>query len=138
MDGRGKARLRFLGTVATSLVHFYMAFLGFIGRLNYTVDSRYVWVEQIARADYWAVIHLIAGATLVAGLHFQRHEGKALSWSWAVMLTWTVFNMLWALTTVRAVSLVAPGLAAFVALGAFVLSRSWDATPITKAHADEG
>jgi len=118
-------RMRNLGTVATALVHAYLAIIGVFDRLSYTVPTKYELLQDVASDGSWIPLHGIMAVLLIAGFWRVKWESQLASASSALMGAWAVFNLLWGISAVQPVSLAAPGLALFVSVGAHVLAASW-------------
>lgn len=125
--------------VGAIAAHGYLATLGWLGLLNFTVNTKYPPIAVVANSDLWAWIHTIAALVLVGGLvhrpywkpAWRGHVSEiplaaiACSVGFSAMATWAFFNMLWGVTTTRPVSLAGPGLAFVVAAGEQLLANAW-------------
>jgi hypothetical protein len=139
-------RSRVFTTVLVACAHIYLALIGFVGLLNYTVPTPYEILEEIAAEEYWSWVHLACAAILLASLcapKFYPHLGPwrselplvalACSAGFALLTSWALFNLLWGLSAVRPVSLAGPGMALVVALGEQLLANAW-----TRGSHDKG
>lgn len=138
MPTAGHYRSRVVTTAVVACAHCYLAMIGFTGLLNYTVPTRYQFLEEIGAEQYWSWIHLACAAVLLASLTAPTYRPKLGSWTselplaalacalgFALLTSWALFNLLWGLSTVRPVSLAGPGLALVVALGEQLLAHAW-------------
>lgn len=132
-------RAHVAATLGAAAAHFYLSVLGVVGFLNYMVETRYTLLNEVA-ADYlWAWIHGAVAVVLVASMfkwHTRFREmtlpAIACSIAFAAMFTWAFFNLVWGVSTVRAVSLAGPGLAFTVAVGEQLLANAWNREASTK------
>jgi hypothetical protein len=141
MPSQAHHRSRVIGTAGAALAHIYLAVLGTIGYLNYTVPTRYEFLYIVADQWAWSWIHGAIAMFLLASLLAPYRRVPVLettlaqiacSCAFAVMLTWAFFNALWGLSTIRPVSLAAPGLAIIVAVGEQVLAHAWNRGATTR------
>lgn len=139
-------RSRVITTVVVAGAHAYLAMIGFTGLLNYTITTKYEFLEQITRQQYWSWIHLACAAMLLASLLAPKHYPHIGPWrselplvalacsaGFALLTSWALFNLLWGLSAVRPVSLAGPGMALVVALGEQLLANAW-----TRGSHDKG
>lgn len=141
MLSREHHRLRLFGTLGAIVAHTYLAAIGTVSLLNYTVPSRYSILAEVASDDLWTWLHAICAVVLLVGLHNptrripyfgNRLIAVACSLGFAFMLTWAFFNLVWGLTAVSPVSLAGPGLAIVVAAGEQMLAYAWNRGALTK------
>lgn len=126
MQAAARRTTRIAATFAVAAAHAYLVLVGLFDRLNYTQPSQYEIVERAASNHVWVGIHAVLTVALLVGLwHNRGWEWRVCSASAGFMGAWAFFNLLWGLSAVAPVSLAAPGLAAFVAFGAHVLSTAW-------------
>ena len=133
-------RARTFATVGAAAAHGYLAILGFIGSLDFTVPSEYALLHELAGAHLWAWVHGAVALLLLTALGkpYQMcrigtvRASVACSIGFALMLIWAFFNLLWGLSTVRPVSLAGPGLAFIVAAGEQLLAHAWNRGALTK------
>jgi hypothetical protein len=126
MQAAARRTTRIACTIAVASAHFYLGMIGLFDRLNYSRPTPYALIEAAANQQTWVFIHLTLAVLLLVGLwHDRGWEWRVCSASAGFMGGWAFFNLLWGLSTPVPVSLAAPGLAAFVAFGAHVLSVTW-------------
>lgn len=132
-------RARIAATLGAAGAHLYLSVLGSIGFLNYTVETRYTLLNDVAADFLWAWIHGAVALLLVASLlksHTRFREmavpAIACNIGFAAMFTWAFFNFIWGMSTVRPVSLAGPGLAFAVAAGEQLLANAWNREDSTK------
>lgn len=136
-------RGRVLATLVAAGAHTYLATLGAIHMLNYTVDTTFEVLALAASSEAWTWIHGACAVLLVGAVAYgpEKHlhaRWRQLRWrcffpvgsiacsvSFAMLTTWAFFSMVWGLTTVRPVSLAGPGLAFVVAFGEQLLANAW-------------
>lgn len=131
-------RSRAFGTLGAAGAHTYLAVIGFMSLLDFTVPTEYEVLEQIASQDYWSWIHLGCAVTLVLSLWSPYRSLRIRRWhselplasiacsiGFTMMFVWALFNMLWGLSATRPVSLAGPGLALIVAAGEQLLANAW-------------
>jgi hypothetical protein len=127
-------RARVAGTLGAAGAHSYLATIGSLGLLNYTVPTEYSLIDEVAAEPYWAWIHAVVALALVGSLWRPTWKplggdlpvtAIACSLGFAMMFSWAFFNLLWGLSTVRPVSLAGPGLALIVAAGEQLLANAW-------------
>lgn len=109
-------------------VHFFLALLAWVGRLGFTVDPTWQWLE-LAASDplIWIPVNLACGLFIAVGISMDRRGmiKHSLSVSAGVILSWAFFATLWGLNSVSDVSLAGPVLGAGVGAGAWALSRAY-------------
>lgn len=120
--------------MVVAVAHLYLAALGAVGNLNYTVPSRYTLLQEVANDHLWAWLHALAAVVLLSSLrhpyrHLQGFDSPratiASSFGFSIMAIWAFFNMLWGVSSIRPVSLAGPGLAFIVAIGEQLLAHAW-------------
>lgn len=135
-------RARVAGTLGAAGAHTFLATIGALDLLNYTVPTKYELVDQVAAEGHWALAHAIIAVVLVVSLrwgewrrtpHSMPVPAIACSAAFAIMFTWAFFNLLWGLSAVRPVSLAGPGLAFIVAAGEHLLATAWNRGTYNKA-----
>lgn len=141
MLSREHHRLRILGTLGAIAAHVYLAAIGTVSLLNYTVPSRYQILGEVASDDLWTWIHAGCATLLTLALFFphlrvpprgNRFPAVACSVGFAFMLTWAFFNLIWGVSAISPVSLAGPGLAIVVAAGEQMLAYAWNRGALTK------
>lgn len=138
MPTAGHHRSRVITTTLVAAAHGYLALIGFTGLLNYTVPTKYEFLEEVAAEPYWSWTHLICGTVILASLIAPTYRPKIGPWTselplaalacalgFALLTSWALFNLLWGLSAVRPVSLAGPGMALVVALGEQLLAHAW-------------
>lgn len=130
-----------IGTLGAAMAHGYLATLGFLGYLNYTVGTNYVLLNEIASDDLWAWIFTITAILLLVSVFIPYRRVKLFnapfaqvicSVAFAAMLTWAFFTLLWGLSTTRPVSLAGPGLAFAVSAGEQLMAHAWNRGATTR------
>jgi hypothetical protein len=140
MPTRAHHRSRVVATACVAAAHAYLASIGSVGYLNFTVRSDYPLLHELASSTLWTWLHAIAAVAILASLTSPyRHcwvgtprATVACSFGFAIMLVWSVFNFLWGFSTIRPVSLAGPGLALAVAAGEQLLAHAWNREATTK------
>ena len=122
MDDAHKSLARHLGMGVVASAHVLLAVLGITNKLEFTQRSTFPVLETAASTELWVPIHLVIGIGLIFATLKHKWERCALSASAGFMGTWSVFNLLWGLSTIREVSLAGPTLGLCVAASAYVLS----------------
>jgi hypothetical protein len=138
MPSRAHYRARVSATVGAAVIHTYLAVIGWLGLLDYTVPTQYEVLAQIAAQDYWSWIMMgCAIFLLLSLLDPQRHvrigthkaelplAAVAANVGFTMMFVWAFFNLTWGLSADRPVSLAGPGLAFAVAFGELILASAW-------------
>lgn len=138
MPTRAHHRTRVFSTAAAAGAHGYLATIGALGLLNYTVPTPYAVLEEIAAESYWFWIHAVCSILLLASLRAPYAHPRIRNWyaevpyaviacqiGFTMMFCWALFNLLWGLSVERPVSLAGPGLAFIVAAGEQILANAW-------------
>lgn len=146
MPTAGHHRARVVSTVGAAAIHAYLAILGWVGLLDYTVPTQYEVLQQIAAQDYWSWIMIGCSVFLLVSLRapykhvtFRRHTSElplaavACNTGFTMLFVWAFFNLVWGLSAQRPVSLAGPGLAFAVSFGELVLATAW-----TRGSHDKG
>jgi hypothetical protein len=113
-------------SLAVAAAHTTLAVLGAIGRLSYSVPSRYPLLLELVGNPIWTWLHAGAAIAIITALTFRRWQVSALAAATGVMGAWSCLTLLWGLSTVsNIVSLAGPMMGGFVALLSYLLTQSW-------------
>ena len=118
----GRAMARSLSMLAIASAHLMLGVLGLLNRLEFTQHSSFPVLELAASLEIWVPIHSACGAWVLYVTFRNRFELQATSASAGFMATWAVFNFLWGLSTIRAVSLAGPVLAFSIAAVSYFMA----------------
>jgi uncharacterized membrane protein len=116
-------------TLSVASGHVSLLFLYAFTRLNYTVDSRYVFLQHVVENPIWLFLHGAAAVALIASVVLRRNQMQASGFSTGVMGSWGFLTLLWGMTTVRSVSLIGPVMALVVTATIYLLTTAWAIGP---------
>ena len=112
-------------TVALGIAQLALAFLALINHLNITVPVSHPLYDALASDNFWSGVFLTSGLLTIVSMFIVHLKSVAMAYAASALFSWGVFQLLYALDTVRPVSYAGPVLAICVSPVGIALANSW-------------
>jgi len=102
-----------------------MGILGLFDRLNYVASTNFDLLAATANNEIWTLGFIAVSVFVWCSVILHQWQQKAMQAAVVILAPWSLYNLLWGLTTDHPVSLAAPILAAVLAVIAHSLAVAW-------------
>jgi len=116
---------RVVATVIIAVACTLMGILGLFDRLNYVASTKFDLLAATANNEIWTLGFIAVSVFVWCSVILHQWQQKAMQAAVVILAPWSLYNLLWGLTTDHPVSLAAPILAAVLAVIAHSLAVAW-------------